>query len=112
MAMTKKEMFAHIATVCATDEAIVEFCNHEIELLGRKRSTSKPTKTQIENEVIKEEIVAVLEEADEKMTVGQILKALDGDYTSQKISALCRQLVNAEKLVKTIEKKVSYFSVA
>ena len=110
--MTKKEMFAHIATVCATDEAIVEFCNHEIELLGRKRSTSKPTKTQVENEVIKAKILDVLGEADEKMTVGQILKALEGDYTSQKISALCRQLVNAEKVEKTIEKKVSYFSLA
>lgn len=110
--MTKKEMFAHIATVCATDEAIVEFCNREIELLSRKRSSSKPTKTQVENEAIKAEILEVLGEADERMTVGQILKALEGDYTSQKISALCRQLVNAEKVEKTIEKKVSYFSLA
>ena len=29
--MTKKEMFAHIATVNAQDSEIVEFCNKEIE---------------------------------------------------------------------------------
>lgn len=112
--MTKKEMYAEIVALATAQDRqdIVDFCEHEVQLLSRKRSSSKPTKTQVENEAIKEEIVAVLGEADEKMTVGQILKALEGDYTSQKISALCRQLVNAEKVEKTIEKKVSYFSLA
>ena len=110
--MTKKEMFNHIATVCATDEAIVDFCKHEIELLGRKKGSSKPTKTQVENEGIKANILEVLGEAEEPMTVGEILKGLDGDYSSQKISALCRQLVGAGKVEKTIEKKVSRFTLA
>lgn len=110
--MTKKEMFNHIATVCATDEAIVDFCKHEIELLGRKKGSSKPTKTQVENEGIKEEILAVLAECDEAVTVKELLPMLNGDYTSQKISALLRQLVTAEKVVKTVEKKVSRFSLA
>ena len=36
--MTKKEMFAHIATVNADNAEIVEFCNREIELLNRADS--------------------------------------------------------------------------
>lgn len=110
--MTKKEMFANIATLLADNAEVVDFCNHEIEILSRKRGSSKPTKTQIENEGIKAEILNVLAGAEAPMTVGEIVKALDGDYTSQKISALCRQLVLAEAVVKATDKKVSRFSVA
>ena len=56
--MTKKEMFSKIATVCSADAEIVEFCNHEIALLVKKNSykSTKPTKTQIENEGLKDAI--------------------------------------------------------
>ena len=45
--MTKREMFEMIKGVCANDTRIVEFCEHEIELLNRKSSKSTQTKTQI-----------------------------------------------------------------
>ena len=50
--MTKREMFEMIKGVCANDTRIVEFCEHEIELLNRKSSKNTQTKTQIENENI------------------------------------------------------------
>lgn len=110
--MTKKEMFAKIAVMCAQDEEVVNFCNHEIELLGKKRSSSKPTKVQVANEGIKDNIVETLGNIGEPMTVTEVIKAMGGEYTPQKISALLRQLVEAGKVVKTVEKKVSRFALA
>ncbi len=80
--------------------------------IAKKKGSSKPTKTQVENEGIKEQILAVLADCDEAVTVKEILGLIDGDYTSQKISALLRQLVTAEKVVKSTEKKVSRFALA
>ena len=82
------------------------------EQMAKKRGSSKPTKTQVENEGIKAEILEALAEADEPMTCGEITKALEGDYTSQKISALLRQLVAGGKVTKSTEKKVSRFELA
>lgn len=110
--MTKKEMFAEIRNAVIDNEEMVAFIDHEIELLGRKKGSSKPTKTQIENEAIKEQILTVLADCGEAVTVKEILGLIDGDYTSQKISALLRQLVMAEKVVKTSDKKVSRFALA
>lgn len=107
--MTKKEMFANIKTLLADNAEVVEFCDKQIEVLSRKRSTSKPTKTQIANEGVKAEIAEVLANADAPMTVTAIVKALDNAYTSQKVSALLRQMDNVNRIS---EKKVSYFEIA
>lgn len=113
--MTKKEMFAHIATINATDKEIVEFCNHEIELLEKKSSGSaKPTKTQIENEGFKQAILDFLAEADRPMTISEIMEnceAVSG-LKNQRVSALVTQLKKAELVVRTEDKKKAFFSVA
>ena len=82
--------------------------------LMKKKSSSKPTKTQLANEAVKEEIREVLGSADEPMTVTEILKAMPNEYSSQKISALLRQMgeEGTKEVVKTIEKKVSRFALA
>ena len=111
--MTKKEMFALIATVNADNSEIVDFCNHEIELLENRKSGSKGlTKTQKENAGIKELIAAALVGSD-GMTVTELLncEGLDG-FTNQKISALLRQMVQDAKVVKTIEGKKAFFALA
>jgi hypothetical protein len=82
--------------------------------LMKKKSSSKPTKAQLANEAVKEEIREVLGSADEPMTVTEILKAMPNEYSSQKISALLRQMgeEGTKEVVKTIEKKVSRFALA
>ena len=50
--MTKKEMFGEILKRVSDNTEMVEFLNHEIELLERKASKSTHTKTQKENEGI------------------------------------------------------------
>lgn len=113
--MTKREMFEMIKGVCANDTRIVEFCEHEIELLNRKSSKNTQTKTQIENENIKSAIVNALTEIAKPVTITEMqeLNTEMANYSNQKLSALLKQLVeNDKKVVKTVDKKKSYFTVA
>ena len=112
--MTKREMFNAIANVAevASNEEMMKFINHEIELLDSRKGKSKGmTKTQKENEGIKDLVAMTLAVAGQPMTVTEILHCdgLDG-FTNQKISALLRQMVASGKVVKTIEGKKAYFS--
>ena len=114
--MTKREMFVAIANVAevAANEEMMNFINHEIELLdNRKGKGSKGmTKTQKENEGIKELILTTLAEMEDKVTVSDLVAtdALNG-YSNQKISALLRQLVTSGQVEKTMEKKKAFFSL-
>ena len=113
--MTKRELFEMIKGVWANDTRIVEFCEHEIELLNRKSSKSTQTKTQIENENIKGAIVNALTEIAKPVTITEMqeLNTEMANYSNQKLSALLKQLVeNDKKVVKTVDKKKSYFTVA
>lgn len=114
--MTKKEMFAEILKVegVAENTAMVEFINHEIELLTRKGSKSTPSKTQIENEGIKEVIVNALTEIGTPVTITELQENCKelASYSNQKISALLKQLVDSKVVVKSTDKKKSYFTVA
>jgi len=80
-----------------------------------KRSGKKGmTKTQKENEGLMETIVNALAELENPVTVTELIansEVLTG-FTNQKISALLRKLVEAGKVVKTMEKKKAYFTVA
>lgn len=118
--MTKRDYFNGLLRVIENHKDSIEnyedfkaFIEREIELLNKKRSNSKPTKTQIENEKIKEKILEVLTDVNEVMTISELMTA-DGleNYSNQKLSVLCHQLVNEHKIVNTKVKKVSYFKIA
>ena len=85
--MTKKEMFARIATVCSNDAEIVDFCNHEIELLGHKKSYKRttPTKAQVANAELMAKIKDFIAEKG-VVTCKDIEEAFD--LSNQKVSAL------------------------
>ena len=111
--ITKKEMFTMIKAQVKDNAEMVAFIDHEIELLDKKASNKKATKTQEANVGIKSTILAVLEDG-KSMTVTEMQGASAelGELSNQKVSALVRQLVEAGKVVKTIDKKVSRFSLA
>lgn len=116
-AMTKKEMFELIATVNANNSEIVDFCNHEIELLNNRKNSSKHslTATQKENITIKELILDVLSDAEDPMTVTEILKTEEiapYGFSNQKISALLKQLKDDGKVEKIMDKKKTFFVIA
>lgn len=111
--ITKKEMFTMIKAQVKDNAEMVAFIDHEIELLDKKASNKKATKTQEANVGIKSTILAVLE-GGKSMTVTEMQSASAelGELSNQKVSALVRQLVEAGEVVKTIDKKVSRFSLA
>lgn len=113
--MTKREMFAEIRNVVADNEEMVAFIDHEIELLERKsNSPKKPTKTQIENDGFKAEIVAYLTEVDTPKTIKELqaeIPSISG-LTNQRITHMLTDLVKAETLTKEYVKKTPYYSIA
>lgn len=110
---TKKVYFTEILEIVKGNSDLENFVNHEIELLDKKNLSKAPTKVQIENESIKETILEVLTNSDKKMTITDIQNANEtlSVYSNQKISALLTQLINENKVVRTLEKKKAYFSV-
>lgn len=89
------------------------------EKLAEKRSTpSKADKEKsAEHKAIADEIILVLsteENVTTGMTVSEMQKASDklAEYSNQKISAILRKMVDSGTIVKTVDKKKSYFSIA
>ena len=100
--MTKREFLNEvIAVIDGTSEVDVlelkEFAKAEIVKLDERNAnrSSKPTKTQIENEPIKEKILEVLSTG-ERMVASAIAEKVE--MSTQKASALCRQLVESKQL--------------
>ena len=117
--VTKRERFAQLMAIVeasnvANATELKEFIEHEVELLNKKNSRSgKPTKTQVENEAIKAQIVSILKRVGKPMTVTQLLSESElAGLSNQKISALLTQLRESGKVMRTVEKKVAYYSMA
>ena len=117
--LTKRDYFnALIAIVNGREveiekEVIIDFLNHEIELISKKNSNSKPTKTQQENEQLMNEIFEVLLTINKPVTISE-LQALNTEmakYSNQKLSAMLKKLVDSDKIVKIVDKKKSYFTI-
>ena len=112
--MTKKQMFEIMKGYVGDNQDLIDFIDHEIELLSRKASRSTETKTQKENIGIMENIVSALIEVGKPVTISE-LQDLNTDmaqYSNQKLSALLKKLVEDNKVNKVIDKKKSYFSIA
>ena len=115
--MTKKETINLLIDVLVGNKEIedmqifVDFLVHERELLERKSSKSGQTKTQKENEILKEKIIETLQELDKYSTITEIQTANAelSEYSNQKISALLKQLVDDKIIEKMIDKKKAYF---
>lgn len=117
--MTKREYFTILANTVKevemeNKEDVLTFIEHEIELLNRKHSSNGTSKTQKENLVIMKNIVSALETVGRPVTISELQKEVEtmSEYSNQKLSALLKKLVADERVVKTTEKKKSYFSVA
>lgn len=112
--LTKKEKYVMILDYIKDNEMLMEFINNELELLSKKSSRTTPTKTQVENEKIKEKIVTTLVELDKYATITDIQNANTelADLSNQKISALLKQLYDNKVIDKVIDKKKAYFKAS
>ena len=116
--MTKRDYFtilrnSYPATADNYDE-VIAFIDHELELLAKKNSAEKkPTAQQVANEGIKAAIVAGMA-PNRLYTITEIQKEIPecAEMSNQKVSALVRQLKDAGLVIKTEDKRKSYFSLA
>ena len=101
----------------------IEFIEGRIDQVNKKNASGngerKPTKTQLENEGIKEQIVAFLRTVDKPMTNGEIAKGIGSDQPN-KICQLVAQMLTVRKgevnpngcIVRTEVKGKAYFALA
>ena len=116
--VTKKDMFNAILKVegIVGNKEFEDFIKHEIELLdNKKKADRKPTKNQIENEVLKDKILDYLAEVDEPVTIKDMQNGIEGfkELSNQKINRLLIALRAKEvgKVKRTLIKKVAYFEL-
>lgn len=112
--VTKKDRFNQLLAIeeVKGNQDLVDFINHEIELLTRKNSSEKkPTAAQLENEKTAEVVLATLVENGNGMTVTEIIKANKNlsEFTNQKITAILRSLISADKVERIEDKRKTLF---
>ena len=107
--MQKFEMLANLAEVQA-NPVLVEFIEHEIELLAKKNSSEKkPTAQQKANANLCDVIVSNME-VGKLYTVTDLQKTIPGcaELTNQRISALLRGMFGS-RIERVEEKRKAYF---
>ena len=114
---TKKEQFAKLYAIVEGSNAPdkldrLSFIDHEIELLDKKAMKTTLTIKQRANLEILNTIREVMRGAEKAVTISDLIKTEPLKvFTTQKISALMKKLVDGGEVEKTQLKKVSYFTL-
>ena len=111
--LTKAQKFAMLKEIPAVKEnaTLVEFIDHELELLAKKNSADKkPTAQQTANDGIKADILEGMAEG-KLYTITDLIKEIPAcaDLTNQRVSALVRQLMANGSVERVEEKRKAYF---
>lgn len=114
--MTNKNALTYVLDTFGADlpADVAEKLTGMITQLDKKSGAErKPTARQVENAKVKEDILSKMED-NVLYTVGDILKtfALGEDMTSQRLTAILSQMVEAQTVTKSKEKGKSLFSKA
>lgn len=120
--MTKKEMFAAAINAINGEaleaevlDAVIAGLEHEIDLLNKRSSKErKPTKTQIENEGFRADILAFLAEKDTAFTISELQENIPSiaELKNQRITHLLTPLVDEGRVRRENLKRKIYFSIA
>ena len=106
--LTKKERYSAFFVKYNLDKDDADFIAHEIELLEKKNSADrKPTKVQLENEAIGENMLDVME-PNVRYTISDLCK-LTGVESTQKMTPIATALYKAGKLARETEKRRNYY---
>ena len=112
--LTKRDLFNRLLTLeeVTNDNELVNFINHELELLDKKanRTVGGQTANQKDNEEIKTQVLEALR-ATGKTTISGLQKdnAEMAQYSNQKLSALLKQMVEAGLVERSKDKKATLF---
>lgn len=117
--MTKKQKFEMLKALVKNNAMLVEFIDHEIELLDKKKSNGNAKaneKMEKSIEIVYNALVSagVPVSASELIAKGGLDELTNefGVVSTQKVSAYLNKLVAVGKVVKFTEKKKTYFKVA
>ena len=115
---TKRDRFNALLAIPAVAENadLVDFINHEIELLDKKNTAErKPTAKQVENAGFKSDILAWMEPATQ-YAAADVVKGVPSivaaGLSANRVTAMLTQLVNDGSLIRTEDKRKSYYSLA
>lgn len=113
---TKRELFGEVREIVEREGRtdLIEFVDHELELLEKKANRTGTTKTQKENEIIKAKIIDALVKIATPVSITELQEQDEemAQYSNQKISALLTQLIKEERVVRNKDKKKSVFTIA
>lgn len=112
--MTKRDYFNRLLSYAHDEDK--DFIVHELELLDKKNSAErKPTAKQVENAGFKADIVGWMEQG-QQYVVADIVKGVPSivaaGISANRVTAMMTQLVNDGSVVKTVDKRKSYYSLA
>lgn len=124
--ITKREKFEMLRALVEDNDMLIEFIDHEIELLARKTSKSaKLTPAQEDALAVMDMVRDILADTDNGMTVGELLKTepiasytkADGNaVSSQMLTAIITKHTVSEKnpmgdIIRTMDKKSARFTL-
>ncbi len=123
-APTRKEMFTSVSDFLAQHDAdtdLIDFVNHQIELLDNKKESKKQSKEQEENATYSNAIYEQMA-FERKYSAAELMKELPavGDWNAnhetelsvQKLASLLKPLVDGGKVIKTTEKRRVFYTKA
>ena len=111
--LTKRDHFNALLnlTEVKSNPTLVDFIEHELELLAKKNSAEKkPTAVQVVNGGIKDAIYDAMQE-NRLYTITEIIKEVAecAELSNQRVSALIRQMRDDGKVERIEEKRKAYF---
>ena len=116
--VTKREKFEMLKALVKDNAMLVEFIDHEIELLDKKKSNGN-TKANEKMEYAVELVYNALASVKKAVAVSELIAETDltalanesGVVSTQKVSALLKKLVDGGKVEKYTDKKKTYFRI-
>lgn len=117
--VTKRETLSNLIARYPTDTELVAYCEHEIELLDNKKASGSKRVNAVAN--ANENLVyEALASVGVPITTTDLIAKTDlsalanesGIVTPQRVSAYLKKLVDSGRVVKSTDKKKTYFSVA
>lgn len=118
--VTKADNFRTLLTlaeVVARPE-LVEFINHELELLAKKSTNRKPSKSKTISNTLRDIVLEVLNNAAAPMTIAEIqevddrLTVFNGEKISnQRVSAILTDLIAEDVVARTVMKRKNHYAI-
>lgn len=116
--VTKREKFEMLKALVKDNAMLVEFIDHEIELLDKKKSNGNAKANEkMDNQV--NLVYNALVSIDRPVSASELIAETDlselanesGVVSTQKVSALLKKLVDGGKVEKYTDKKKTYFKI-